>query len=91
MITGHNRLNRHESLVNPDVHPSCRFCKESEETSWHLIGDCPKLLAKRRDSFKTIFMDHPPKWKPLQLMKFLHAAKMDELNSREGETPPLAP
>ena len=25
MITGHNRLNRHENLCNPDVSPTCRF------------------------------------------------------------------
>ena len=31
------------------------------------------------------------KIKIFSIMKFLHAAKMDELNSREGEAPPLAP
>ena len=33
MVTAHNRLNKHESIINP------RLCSEEEETSWHIVGD----------------------------------------------------
>ena len=83
MLTGHCRLNRHESLINPSVDPTCRLCLEEEETAWHVIGECPALWIKRRDSFDTLFLDNPPKhWKVKQLQKFLRSADLEKLNDR---------
>ena len=51
-ITGHNRLNKHESKVNSEIDPTCRFCMEDEETAWHVVGQCPAFWKERRDIFK---------------------------------------
>ena len=55
MLTGHNRLKKHEAIVNQDDKDSlCRFCLEDDESAWHIIGECPALTSVRRDSFQTI-------------------------------------
>ena len=84
MITGHNRLNRHENLCNQDVSPTCRFCSEEEETSWHIIGECPVLYNKRWRAFNTPFLEDPPVWRNYQLLRFMQLAKISELNKREN-------
>ena len=86
-ITGFNRLNRHESLVNPDVLSTCRLCEEDEETSWHLAADCPALLFKRRECFKENILDDPPDWRVYDLQQFLLKAKIKEMNERETRNP----
>ena len=85
MISGHNRLNRHNSLIDPRVSPTCRLCKEEEETSWHLIGDCPMLLSKRWQIFNSPFLEDPPDWRPWKVLRFLYSAKIVELNERVEE------
>ena len=59
LFTGHNGLNRHESLLNPQVDPTCRLCLEEEESAWHLIGQCPALWRQRMDIFHTHYMEAP--------------------------------
>lgn len=80
-ITGHNRLNRHESLMSADRDPTCRLCLEAEETSWHLMCDCPALWKVRAEIFGVHFMDQNPKWTPNQFISMAHRAKLIELNS----------
>ena len=87
MITGHNRLNRHESLINPEVSPTCRLCKEEDETSWHIIGECPMLRFKRWQSMGEAFLENPPDWNPRKLLRFFHIAKIVEMNQREDLDP----
>ena len=88
MITGHNRLKRHESIVNSGVvDATCRLCLEEEETSWHLIGECPALWQQRGDSFESYQLNHPPDWKVPQFLNFLRKAKIAEINDR-GAMPP---
>ena len=83
MLTGHNRLNRHESLVcEDDTDPTCRFCLEEEETSFHVIGDCPALINVRLDSFQKRLLDEfNPDWSISQLLKFCELTKLEELNA----------
>ena len=82
MLTGHNRLNRHESIVDKDVSPTCRLCEEEEESSYHIIGECPRLLHKRWEAFGEPFLDLDPVWKPRSFLKFLLTAKIKEMNNR---------
>ena len=87
MVTGHNRLNYHEAIVNHGAtEPHCRFCgDEFSETSWHLIGECPALWMHRRDSFETLYLDPPPsQWKLKHFLKFLKLSRMAELNKGRG-------
>ena len=83
MLTGHNRLKKHEAIVNQDDKDSlCRFCLEDDESAWHIIGECPALTSVRRDSFQTILgiLENPPQWKTTQFLSFLRNAKLAEIN-----------
>ena len=82
MLTGHNRLNRHESIVDKNVSPTCRLCEEEEETAYHIIGECPRLLHRRWEAFGQPFLDLDPVWKPRSFLKFLRTAKIKEMNNR---------
>jgi len=42
LFTGHNYLHRHESLVH-GTEADCRLCLEDEETSFHVMAECPAL------------------------------------------------
>ena len=84
MLTGHNRLNRHQSLVDKDVSPTCRKCREEDETSYHIIAACPRLLFRRWEAFNTPFLDENPIWHPKSFLKFLRLAKIKEMNQRES-------
>ena len=84
-MTGHNRLNRHENLVNPEVNPRCRLCKSKwdKETTWHIVGECPRLISARLDSFQLPFLDEAPQWTLKQILKFMRKANFKKLNNRE--------
>ena len=41
IITGHSRLNRHLTVMGAMNDPKCPECMESEETSLHLLAECP--------------------------------------------------
>ena len=71
IITGHNFLNRHKSIVDPDEDAYCRLCLEDEESSWHIVAECPALAVKRREVFETHCLESPPDWSPHQLSQFL--------------------
>ena len=46
-VTGHNRLMRHQNLVDTIEDPnSCRFCLGNEETSFHLVAECLQDCCK---------------------------------------------
>ena len=47
LLTGHNFLNRHSFLLGETETADCRLCNESEETSEHLLCDCPVLSDTR--------------------------------------------
>lgn len=84
-ITGHNFLNRHNHILNPDLcpEPICRKCGLEPETSSHIIIDCPALMAVRFESFKTIQLNPNPKWTTTKLVKFITNPAIQSLNSGE--------
>jgi hypothetical protein len=55
-LTGHNFLNRHQSLVDGTTSPLCRLCEEDEETSYHLTAECPVLQTQRKEVFGSEFL-----------------------------------
>ena len=48
MITGHDTFNKHSFRTGYAMSPYCRFCEEEEETSIHIITDCPVFTGRRR-------------------------------------------
>ena len=58
--------------MDSNIDPTCRFCLEEEETTWHLAAECPALWQNRRDIFyEYIGLDIPPKWNPHQIILFM--------------------
>jgi hypothetical protein len=47
LLTGHNYLNRHSYLLQEAESARCRLCHDAEETSHHLLCECPALNDER--------------------------------------------
>ncbi|XP_036138478.1 uncharacterized protein LOC118644325 [Monomorium pharaonis] len=47
LLTGHGDLNYHLHKLGHSDTPSCRLCGEEEETSLHILGNCPALVGPR--------------------------------------------
>ena len=71
LITGHNMLNYHKHVINKDIDPLCRLCREENEDSFHLIGECPVLFEKRAQIFHKYLLDKNPEWKVKQLVSMI--------------------
>ena len=55
-LTGHNKLKRHKNIQNGIIDPySCRLCCEEEESSFHVIAECPAMETYRSGAFKLPF------------------------------------
>ena len=47
LLTGHNWLNRHLKVMNIRENSLCPLCDEDDETSVHLLGNCPATMVNR--------------------------------------------
>jgi len=47
LLTGHNWLNRHMSVMGLRENPKCPLCDEEDETSLHLLSKCPATMLCR--------------------------------------------
>lgn len=83
LITGHNFLNRHCSILDPSVDPDCRLCMEADETSLHIIADCPALAGERHRTFGEFFLEAPLYWSPYQISAFLREHSIRSLFGQE--------
>ena len=85
-LTGHDFRKRHEGLVRGVEASNCRFCWQEEETSSHIINDCPRLAEMRMDKFKTSLGSKvTPTWQPEQLAAFLSDPSISEMEVPEWE------
>ena len=77
-------------MINPNIDPQCRWCLEDQETSWHVIAECPALWRTRRTIFGYHLIKNPPEiWYVKNLLKFLSIIGMEQINSRSAD--PAAP
>jgi ribonuclease HI len=53
LLTGHNVLNYHMSLMAPGHNPGCRYCDNSRETFFHFITECPAFSNHRATTLAT--------------------------------------
>ena len=53
LITGCNRLRYHESHMSNEVSPLCREGCKVDETSWHIVCECPAFWKLRAEFFNT--------------------------------------
>jgi hypothetical protein len=76
-ITGHCFMNRHNTLIDygytalDEMIAQCCLCEEEEETTEHLVTECPVLNQARLDNLYAWQLDKPPPW-GLGLLNFLN-------------------
>ena len=82
-FTGHNKLKRHRNIQNGVNDPhSCRLCLEEEESSFHIIAECPALQYLRSRVFKLptpITLPNPPDWTVSQVDGFLNKSSVGDM------------
>ena len=75
IITGHNTLQRHLTLMKIQEDPPCEKCEEGPETIEHLIKNCPAYSQKRMEKLGEYF-----------LKKELHEYKLQKIISFVSST-----
>ena len=82
-LTGHNKLKRHKNIQSGINDPhSCRFCLEEEESSFHVIAECPATQSIRTRVFELPIptnLPDPPDWTVSQVLKFLKESTVGHL------------
>ena len=82
-LTGHNKLKRHKNLQYGIIDPhSCRLCLEDEESSFHVITECPAMQVHRSGIFNIPIptnLPNPPDWTVSQVEKFLKVSPIGEM------------
>ena len=84
LITGHNFMKRHESLVNENDDNECRLCMEDEETSFHIMAECPALARVRMEILGRPFLGTPLQWSTMKVVSFVREASIDSLLDPAG-------
>lgn len=96
VVTGHNFLGRHCAVVGDVENDECRLCMEDEESSFHIVAECPALAGFRREIFGYPTLASPLVWSNqmrtflrgrsiVQLLDLSPNANDDEVVSAEGE------
>ncbi len=85
LITGHNFMRRHSELMDKSVSKECRLCLEEEETSFHIVAECPVLARTRLMVFGTHVLNAPLTWSTPQVLSFLREAHIEYLLDPERE------
>jgi ribonuclease HI len=66
LITGHNFMMRHQWKLGETSSPTCRLCEggddDDEESTFHVVAECPALAAKRLKHFGTHCLQQPLIW-----------------------------
>ena len=83
LFTGHNYLKRHQALVDHSDDNLCRLCLEDEETSLHVMTECPALSGPRLMEFGPV-QTNPPTWSVTQVTSFLRETSIGDLLRPEG-------
>ena len=87
IITGHNFMNRHQAVVGDTDDPDCRLCLEDEETSFHVVAECPALAEQRLLILGDPFLKTPLIWSD-QMATFLSGRSISRLLGLEDSEAP---
>jgi ribonuclease HI len=88
-LTGHSRLNYHQSLQQPGLSPTCRLCGEAPEESQHIIRSCPALSSTRLACMWQITITDT--WEIQGLLNFLTMPQVARLANGDPIGPPITP
>ena len=59
---------------------SCRLCNEDEESSFHVIAECPAMQYFRGKIFQTpTLLPDPPVWTVMQIDRFLRESPIGDM------------
>ena len=84
LISGHNFVQRHKVIVQEDVDPLCRSCGEDEETSRHVVAECPAFAAIRLEVVGTPVLQGTLHWST-QIAEFLREINFSSLQDQGVE------
>lgn len=79
LLTGHEPLNYHQSLVQEDVVDECRFCLQPGETFFHLVTTCPLFTFSRPDCFGWYQADDTRGWSVHGVLKFVQRTPVGQI------------
>lgn len=74
LLTGHCHLNRHLQIIGIKDDSECRWCLEDEETSSHILTECPAIVWARERHFGSCVLN-PKDVKDIQPRKLCTFAK----------------
>ena len=74
LLTGHNHLNRHLTLMQRTTDSLCPLCKEDDETSLHFLGKCCGTISRRNQYFGAPLLE-PKDLRQVQWINLLRFAK----------------
>ena len=84
IITGHNALGYFANKVDNNINPTCRYCKENNETFWHFANECPVFRASVEDIMLGRDLIHG-NWDVDSLLEIAGLNKIAEILERETE------
>ena len=81
LLTGHDELRYFVSKKDPHIPPTCRFCKNADETFLHLLTSCKPLSAQRLEVFgkSALPIDVTQIWTVDKLMEFISITQVAKL------------
>jgi hypothetical protein len=81
IITGHNEMNGHRNVCDPNESPACRTCQlpDTKETSWHVVAECKALNRWRKECFGRIQIEDPEGWSWRNMQQFIQHEKIQDL------------
>jgi len=71
-------MNYHQSKLEKELDPTCRFCLEEDESSFHVIALCPAFCRQRYFTLGSVFLGQETlEWSPQSLICFLRETSID--------------
>ena len=71
-ITGHNNLAYFQSKLNPEIDPTCRLCRQDNETMHHLMTSCEATSKLQLDILQNKIPLPDMSWSVIKINNFLH-------------------
>ena len=84
LISGHNGLFYFKHKIDPEISPSCRFCREDDETFYHLATNCPSFHLTQREVFKDKYPIMSGDWNVRDVLRFSYIPAVND--AIEGDT-----
>ena len=83
IITGHGVLGYHQSLINPEIDPKCRFCSQDNETAFHMLTSCPLFIHCRAECMGWYVVQNISRWTVAGLLKFIKITPLLDILQQE--------